>query len=221
VNSKRFYFNFVTSVFLAAAFSAALGAVDTADFFLAIKNDNPDQVAEQLRAGIDPNAADENGESALVSALRYQSYRVADLLLRLPGVDPDGASTRGETPLMLAAHWGKKDIVEKLIGRGVRVNRPGWTALHYAASEGHADVVRLLLDSGAEADAESPALITPLMMAARGGHGEICNLLLRAGADPARTSDAGLSAADFAARSNEADLAKQLARLQSIRRSQQ
>ena len=46
----------------------------------------------------------------------------------------------------------------------------GWSALHYAATNGHVQMMRLLLDNNAYLDAEAPNGNTPLMMAAQAGH---------------------------------------------------
>ena len=67
----------------------------------------------------------------------------------------------------------------------------GKTALHTAADSGHANVVRLLLDGGADAlvvDAESR---TPLHLVALAGHGLCVKALLDAGADPEGKDGAG------------------------------
>lgn len=62
------------------------------------------------------------------------------------------------------------------------------TALHYASSEGHARVVKTLLERGGDANASALGGVTPLFVAAAGGHADVVTLLLEARADPdART----------------------------------
>jgi len=43
--------------------------------------------------------------------------------------------------------------------------KDGWTALHWAAMEGHTDVVRLLLQNGANVEAVTERGLTPLRSA--------------------------------------------------------
>lgn len=53
-----------------------------------------------------------------------------------------------------AAQYGELEKVEKLILRGVDVrDKSGYTALHYAARNGHAEVCKLLLMNGANVNA--------------------------------------------------------------------
>ena len=59
----------------------------------------------------------------------------------------------------------------------------GMTALHHAARNGHIEVVRLLLDSGATVDAREQVGITPLSLAASRGHAVVIQLLSERGGD--------------------------------------
>ena len=60
----------------------------------------------------------------------------------------------------------------------------GATALHAGARAGHANIVRMLLDAGADALCVDNELQTPLHLVAEGGHGLCVKALLDAGADP-------------------------------------
>ena len=59
-----------------------------------------------------------------------------------------------------------------LLNRGANVNalkRNGWSALHIACQEGHADIVKLLLDSGSEQTPNKDGWF-PLHVACRTGY---------------------------------------------------
>ena len=71
--------------------------------------------------------------------------------------------------------------------------RGGDSALRIAAEFGHSDVVKILLDAGADPDISGDYGITPLLSAAVNKHDEVTNLLLEAGAklDPFAASALG------------------------------
>ena len=108
------------------------------------------------------------------------------------------------TALMVAAEEGHADVVELLLDNGAEVNRRGgnggyggrpnpgrwrdypdsnWPALLYASSRGHADVVRIMLENGADVELGDDRKRRPLWEAAFYGHQDVMDLLLDNGAD--------------------------------------
>ena len=197
-------------VLLAACGTGAVFAQSIDDLFTAVKIDNLRGVRNLVERGIDPNAGDAAGDPALTVAIRNDASTVAAFLIASQKVDPDRRNNALETPMMLAAYRNRLDLVEKLIARGAQVNNPGWTALHYAASAGNVEIVKLLLEHAAYIDAESPNKTTPLMMAARGKHRAVCDALIEEGADPTLINERELSAAGFALRAGDRELAELL-----------
>ncbi|MDP3110592.1 MAG: ankyrin repeat domain-containing protein [Thermodesulfovibrionales bacterium] len=97
------------------------------------------------------------------------------------------------SPLATAAYSGQTNIVRELLNNkdidineiliGCSMNSPtrGYTPLMCATEKGHIEVVKLLLDKGANVNGKS--YMTPLHIAVINGHAEIVRLLLDSGAD--------------------------------------
>jgi ankyrin repeat protein len=188
--------------------SAKAGAYE--DWFSAIETDNAGAVTRLMQAGFDPNTRNPQGQVGLYLALQTGGPRVADALWAHPGLEVDAANAQGETPLMMAALKGRLEWTQRLLERGARLNREGWTPLHYAASGPEPKVVEFLLARGAALEARSPNGSTPLMMAARYGSETSVDLLLARGADPRVRNDQGLDAAAFARADGRDKLAARL-----------
>jgi ankyrin repeat protein len=152
------------------------------------------------------------GESALMSAL-YRGHReIVDTLLATPGaLDIFAASALGRlddleralarpgalaavaydgwTALHLAAFFGQKGAVKRLLEAGADLNAPSRnslknTPLHAAAAGGHRDVSLMLIDRGADVRVADAGGHTPLHIAAEAGLVEVVRALLVRGADP-------------------------------------
>ncbi|MDB5824365.1 MAG: hypothetical protein JWR21_3069 [Herminiimonas sp.] len=188
---------------------AVAGAFD--DYLHAIKMDDVDTVRTLLRRGFDPNTIEpERGDSGLILALRENASKVFSLLMLQPSINLEARSRNGDTALMIAAYKANKDAVVALLNKGAEPNRPGWTALHYAAAVGNNEIVQILLEAAAYIDAESPNKTTPIMMAARGGHILTVKLLLDEGADATIKNEAGMTAIDFARQGEFKDIVEGL-----------
>jgi ankyrin repeat protein len=90
----------------------------------------------------------------------------------------------GTPVLVLAVKQGNLAMVETLIRSGADMNigGGGMTALSWAARNGREDMVRLLLDKGAEINQGDQAFKTPLAYAKEAGHAAIADLLSARGA---------------------------------------
>lgn len=180
-------------------------------YFRAVKVDNVPGVRDLLARGFDPNTIEPaRGENGLMLALREGSMGTFREVLNAPGVDVNQRARNGDTALMIASLKGNRDAVEALIARGALVNHDGWTPLHYAATDGHEEVARLLIEKGADVDARSPNQTTPMMMAAWRGHIHTVKVLLDAGADATLKNERGMTAIDFARMGDHRDIVEGL-----------
>ncbi len=190
---------FAALVFLSLFVFSTATADTVKDFFIAVKNDRTGTVRKMLDAGFDPNTQEqERGDTPLIMAMRENSLDVMEILLSDKRTNIDAEAFNGDNALMIAAYNGNEKAVKALLDHGAKVNKDGWTPLHYAASNGNENIVKMLLDKDAFVDAVSPNATTPMMMAARGGHIYAVKLIYDAGADPTLRNQRGYSASDFA-----------------------
>jgi uncharacterized protein len=199
---------FYTLVFI--GFSA-VHAGSYEDFFKAVKQDDSAAVLVLLNRGFDANTVNPAGTPALLQALQDRAVKVAGVLANWPQTQVEVRTAKDESPLMLAALHGMTALCEQLIGRGADVNKPGWAPLHYAATNGHLAVIKLLLEHHAYIDAASPNGTTPLMMAAYYGTLDALKVLLDGGADPLLKNDQNLTALDFGQRAQRQDAVELIA----------
>lgn len=134
-------------------------------------------IQDLLRHGADPDPLEEHRRSPLRLAITENRIDVARLLLKTEGVNIDSVDFIDETPLSEACRRGQLGIVEELTQRGAVVDRPndaGLTALHFAAQNGHVEVVKFLLDScRADINHCSHSIMTPLHQATLNNHLEV------------------------------------------------
>lgn len=82
---------------------------------------------------------------------------------------------------------GNTAVVKKYLDNGVNVNDQyfAWSALQIAANKGQLEVVKLLVDKGADLNYKHPITkMTALSLAAVDGYTEVVTYLLSKGADP-------------------------------------
>lgn len=125
-----------------------------------------------------------SGQAAIRGWLLVLAPYLLYLLVRSP---PVTRQLRGCTPLGLAAFKGDIARIMTLLGKGMDINqldRNGRTALHLAALNESVDVVRALLDAGADVDIPDQRFgFRPLHFSARKGNAGVSELLVRYGAD--------------------------------------
>ena len=159
------------------------------ELFRAIEKSDHIGIDELLQKNVSIDIKDQEGETALMLAVRLGHAEIARKLL-LHGADPKLTNHHGQTALIMASEKGNMAIVRLLLESGAEVNAQdsrgrfpfaGWTALMFAARSGQAEAVKVLIANGADVNAKAGE--TALMKAAYWGHKEIIALLIAAGAD--------------------------------------
>lgn len=144
-----------------------------------------------IARGADVNAQDAMQDSPFLYAGAQGRLAILKLTLAA-GADLASTNRYGGTALIPAAHYGHVDTVRELLKTKIavdHVNRLGWTALLEAVILGdggpaHAQIVRLLLDAGADPNKPDAQGVSPLAHARQRQQAEVAALLQRAGARP-------------------------------------
>ena len=139
----------------------------------AIEQKHPDVAKVLLLRGANPNLATRTGQTPMHTAAIAGDIETMRLLLdHNAGLHP--LETAG-TPLSAAVQQHRVEAVKFLLQRGAKPDvappQNGMTSLHWAATLGQPDIVKLLLDAGANVDADSSWQGTPLNAAASGREG--------------------------------------------------
>jgi len=198
------------------------------EFFAAIHDNDRARVEHLLKGDTSlAKARNANGVSALMQA-RYEGRHEIVALLRgnageldvfeaatlgdvaqlrkLLAAGPSlvkAYSTDGFTALHLAAFFGQPDAATELLRAGaardgVSENTMKVAVINSPAASGRADMVKLLLEAGADPNARQQMGWTALHAAAAHDNVEMAQALLRKGADPTLKNDEGQTALDKA-----------------------
>ena len=164
------------------ALSAAPNVSD--EFYSAIRNNDLARLEGLIKAGADVNTRDNHGETPLMYAAYAGSLEGMKLLLK-DGASVDTQSQSGATALI----WSATDLgkVRLLIDHGANVNlatKRRRTALLVAAmSDPSAEIVKLLIEKGADPKAVDFLKTTALRAATLGDDTETIRILIDAGVD--------------------------------------
>jgi len=216
-----------------------------AELFEAIRSGNSTAVNSLLSSNPSlASAKNDSGVSAVLMSVYTGRHDIRDLLLGCGAVlelcdaaalgnlertkqcvqenralagsfSPDGFPV-----VALAAVFGHLNVARYLSEQGADINATatngsGYNALTGAVTSGHTEIVKWLLENGANPNYRYGPGYTPLLAAAANGHLEIVKLLLAHGAELRATSNDGKSALALAKERDHSVVADYLGHLNS------
>jgi ankyrin repeat protein len=193
---------------------------------LACQNRSLPMVEALLDGGADPESALWNGVTPLMLAAKSGQVDIVRALIDADAEVSLVEPRRGQNALMWAISFAHPEVARVLIQAGADVAarttklnedfdpmyieaytarvpstpQGGYTALMFAARVGDFATAQLLLDRGADVNAESAADGSALVIASSAGHEELALLLLDAGADPMSVDAGNMTALHYAFR---------------------
>jgi ankyrin repeat protein len=166
-----------------------------APIYYAADKDDAGSVSALLEAGADATATTHTGETALHRSALNGNTKLVRLLLD-GGAKVNAQNDQGFAPIHFAGANLKNcdSCVSALLEGGADVDLTaayGMTFLHATATKGNTELVRLLLDSGANINAKSSEGFEPIHRAAMNlkGNAACMSVLLERGADADITSE--------------------------------
>jgi ankyrin repeat protein len=189
-----------------------------------------------FRFGANVNARDCDDRNVLIyvaahdvttrPSARKSTEGSVQMLLSTTPININAKDKTHRTALHWAAASGKVDMVRllasgdegRLRARLDVTNNRGRTPLHLATDNNHIEIVRILLDSGADPSLANDGGWTALHIAADKGHEDIVDLLLRRGVDINAETKLGETPLHWAAWNGHLTVTKLLLRHPEIRR---
>lgn len=176
--------------------------------YMAVKGNHGEVAKALVAAGADPNTPyvddDKKDHNLLYDAILVENIEFAKLLIE-KGADLYYKDEKMVTTLLQASHRGLNEVVAALLaksgGKSDYLNEAsdeGITPLIAAASEGHAEIIQMLIDAKADVNVKDKDGTNSLMAASARGHKDIVGVLLKGGATVNEQNSDGHTALMFA-----------------------
>lgn len=192
---------------------AACGEPDhpSIPLYLALQRGDIDQLERHMYWGTDMEALNPDGQRPLHVASAKGNVVMARKLLE-HGVKVDAKNKAGDTALQIALLAGRTQVADVLLAHGASLDADA--LLLRAARQGtpDRDVVRYLVEHGADTEARDPAGDTALLIAVRNGNLRLARHLVDNGADVNVRDADGQSALHLAVQRQEPEVASLLRR---------
>lgn len=173
---------------------------------LAIENNHAVMTELLLQRGADPNQKYFLGHE--ISIVPLENNDCLQVLLSF-GADPDSYNRSGITTLMKACKQDMVEAAKTLLLYGADVNKTCHPkldqkrALHYAVMKGNIEMIKILLDAGADTRQPEEFRFPPLEFAVAHDKLEVCKVLLEYGADPNEVNGEGCTSLQIACSNEE------------------
>ncbi|KAG9325375.1 hypothetical protein KVV02_004150 [Mortierella alpina] len=129
--------------------------------------------------------ASSEGEPIPLSLACHYGHEDIAMMLIGRGANVIASNADGLEPLHITCREGHTRLAKTLTTRGARLDQEDkymcWTPLFYAASEGHFECVKILLEAGCNVNVVDELGKTPIYYAASEGHADCVELLVEAG----------------------------------------
>lgn len=186
------------------------GHKDTTPLMEAANSGHSDIVKLLIDRKASVNAQTNQGNTPLILAAANGHTECVRLLLDA-GARTEEHNESGHTALMECASNGHVDVAKLLISRGASVNTHSHefkeSALTLACYKGQLEMVKFLLEAGADQEHKTEEMHTALMEASMDGHVEVAKLLLDSGAQVSMPADSFESPLTLAACGGHVELA--------------
>ncbi|MBE0664414.1 MAG: ankyrin repeat domain-containing protein, partial [Candidatus Aminicenantes bacterium] len=151
-----------------------------------------DLLERLIQKGVPVDARNNAGWTPLLLATMFGNREAVKVLLA-HGADANTSNQNGLFPLFQAAKDGASEIALLLLAAGARagdgMSDTKVTPLHMASALGYGDIVKALLDKGADVNAKDKWDHSPFGLAVRYGHKNISEFLVGRGATPGKILD--------------------------------
>jgi ankyrin repeat protein len=164
-------------------------------------------VRQFLAGGVNVNARDIYGTTALHCVIDWNQIEVAGVLLEVEGIEVNAGNFYGTTTLHWAAMYGWIEIARMLLSKGAKVNvknAAGDTPLHTAATYDQPEIVEILLEHPEiDINAKNKDNETAMHLAVMRGNAETVRRLLGKGAEVNAKDKDGYTALYWAVRGGD------------------